>query len=433
MQLLPNKEYQPQITSKPLKNFVKKNVREAIANSALSILILSFVAGFGGAVLALYVAPEFLPNITQPGKFVLEESPQIEEKGNGDAQYTPQTAGEGRIVGIVEAVSPSVVSVVATKDVPVFEQFFTQPFGDLFPNFKVPELRQNGIEEQEISAGSGFVAASNIVVTNRHVVSDTTARYTVITNEGKKFDAEVIARDPIEDLAYLRVSNLNLTVLPFGESNALIRGQTVIAIGNALGEFQNSVSTGVVSGLQRTITAGGPGAETEVLRELIQTDAAINPGNSGGPLLNLSGQVIGVNVARATNADNIGFAIPINHIKNAVSQITETGNVKYPFLGVRFLIITPDIQKQNSLPVDFGAWIVRGNAAGEVAVTPGSAADRAGIAENDIILEINSERITAQNPLANIIAKLKVGDSITLKVLSRGEEKTLTITLGERP
>jgi serine protease Do len=240
-----------------------------------------------------------------------------------------------------------------------------------------------------------------------------------------------LAKDPVQDLAILKIEGSDFPIVRLGDSDSLQIGQTVIAIGNALGEFQNTVSVGVISGLGRTITASG-GGMIETLEDIIQTDAAINPGNSGGPLLNLKGEVIGINTAVSLEGQNIGFTIPINKAKNDITQVKDLGKIVYPFLGVRYIIITPDIQKENNLSVDYGALIISGQGSDEQAVYPNSPAQKAGLKEKDIILEINGEKITTVNPLSKIISNYKVGDEINLKVLRVQEEKTFSIILEER-
>ncbi|MFA5878052.1 MAG: PDZ domain-containing protein, partial [Candidatus Staskawiczbacteria bacterium] len=209
-------------------------------------------------------------------------------------------------------------------------------------------------------------------------------------------------------------------------------GQSVIAIGNALGEFRNTVSVGVISGLGRTVSASGAGDFTEVLEDIIQTDAAINKGNSGGPLLNLKGEVIGINTAVAEAAQSIGFAIPITRAKKDIEQVSANGKIVYPFLGIRYVLVTADLKEKNELPVDYGAWIKKGEK-GEVAITKDSAADKAGIKAGDIILEINSQKITQDNSLSKMISRYNPGDAVTLKVLRDGQESDIQVTLGERP
>jgi serine protease Do len=268
-------------------------------------------------------------------------------------------------------------------------------------------------------------------VTNKHVVSDKSADYTVLLNDGKKYKAKILARDPVQDIAILKIDASGLPVLELGDSDTLELGQTVIAIGNALGEFRNTVSVGVVSGLSRTITASGANYGSEVIQGVIQTDAAINPGNSGGPLLNLKGQVIGINTAIVSGAQNIGFAIPINNAKRGIKSVKETGVIKTPYLGVRYLIINADIAKKQNLPVDYGA-LLRGDASGP-AVMPNSPASKAGLLAEDIILEVNGVKITEENPLVSVVNKYNVGDEINLKVLRGGNRIDVRVKLEERP
>jgi S1-C subfamily serine protease len=221
--------------------------------------------------------------------------------------------------------------------------------------------------------------------------------------------------------------------LRLGDSDQIRVGQTAIAIGNPLGEFANSVSRGIISGLKRRVVAGaGNGRGEEVLSDIIQTDAAINPGNSGGPLLNLAGEVIGINVAVAQGAENIGFAIPVNQIKRAVDEVKRTGKIAVPYLGVRYILIDAEVAKAMGLSIDQGALIQRGQNITDLAVVPGSPADKAGLVENDIILEIDGQKIDAEHPLANLIGSRQVGDTVKLKILHRGEEQTLSVRLEER-
>ena len=355
--------------------------------------------------------------------------------------YLPQTSQEDLIIKVVKEVSPAVVSIVITKDVPIIEQYYYNPFkefeqffGEPF-EFEIPQYREKGTEKREVGGGTGFIISEDgLVLTNKHVVADEKADYTVFTNDGQSYPVKVLARDPLRDIAILKIDKENagpFPVVKLGNSDTVQIGQTVIAIGNALAEFRNTVSVGVVSGLSRTITASGSGLGTEVLEDIIQTDAAINQGNSGGPLLNLRGEVIGINAAMVLQAQNIGFSIPINQAKKAIEQVKTLGKIVYPFLGVRYVIINEKIQKENNLPVDYGAWIVKGEQ-GEPAISPNSAAEKAGLKENDIILEFNNEKITAQNSLAKIIAKYNPGDKVVLKILRNKEEKSVEVTLGER-
>jgi len=273
-----------------------------------------------------------------------------------------------------------------------------------------------------------------MVITNKHVVLDEEAEYTVFTTDGNSYPAKVLARDPFQDLAVLQIeqgeNGKYFPTVTLGDSDKLQIGQTVIAIGNVLGEFRNSISVGVVSGLGRTITAEG-GGFVETIEDVIQTDAAINRGNSGGPLLNLVGEVIGINTAMIQEAQSIGFAIPINKVKKDIEQVEKLGKIVYPFLGIRYVIITDQIQEDNSLPINYGAWIIKGSQE-ESAIEPDSAADKAGLKEDDIVLEFDGEKITTENTLADIIQKYNPGDKIILKILRNGEEKLIPVTLDEK-
>ncbi|USN88304.1 MAG: trypsin-like peptidase domain-containing protein [Candidatus Nomurabacteria bacterium] len=343
-----------------------------------------------------------------------------------------------QIISMIEHVNPAVVSVVVTKDVPIYERYYEQfdPWG-LFGGFSVPRTRELGTEEKEVGGGSGFVVSDNgLIVTNRHVVDDPEARYSILTNDGVAYDVEVLARDQQLDIAVLKVLDLPedvvLPSLSFGDSESLKLGQRVVAIGNALAEFRNSVSVGVVSGLARSITATDGSGRSENLDQVIQTDAAINPGNSGGPLLDIDGNVIGVNVATSRGADNIGFALPAHVVKGVVESVKEHGKIVRPFLGVRYVMIDPELQKKNNITVDYGALIARGESRDELAVMPGSPADKAGLVENDIILSIDGEKL-GDSDLATILRSKQVGDTIKLTILHKGVEETKAVTLIEMP
>ena len=271
------------------------------------------------------------------------------------------------------------------------------------------------------------------MVTNGHVVSDEEAQYTVFTNDGTKFEAKVIAIDDVLDVALLKIEATSIPFLIFGDSSTLRLGESVIAIGNALGEFSNTVSTGVVSGLSRSIVAGNGYGMQETLENVIQTDAAINPGNSGGPLLNMKGEVIGVNVAVAVHSENIGFSLPANAVKESIDSIKEHGRVIRPYFGVRYIPINASVQQKNNLSVDYGALVVRGQQEDELAVIPGSPADKAGIEEYDIFLEIDGQKIDEEHSLVSIIRQKKVGDTVQVKLLHDGKEKEALVVLEESP
>jgi len=407
-----------------------------LKKSFLAILIVSVLVSsiFGGVM-------GFWAGSLTSGQFNLNDLFKLPNS----SQKVVTINEESAVVSAVEKVSPAVVSIIVTKDLPkieryysnpfgseFFRQFFGQDFGDIFGQQGLPQYRQNGTEKTEIGGGSGFIVSSDgYIVTNKHVVLDEAAEYTVLMNDETKYPARVLARDSLSDLAVLKIDKQNLPTVELGDSANLKVGQSVIAIGNALGEFRNTVSTGVISGLARSVTAGGAGIGSEQLINVIQTDASINPGNSGGPLLNIAGQVIGINTAMAQGAQNIGFAIPINEVKNTIDSVKRNGRIVRPWLGVRYAMVNKEVADANKLPVDYGAIIVRGQNQTDLAVIPGSPADKAGLQENDIILELNGRKITEKNPLANIVAKLKPGDEITLKVLHQSKEKTVKIKLEE--
>lgn len=350
---------------------------------------------------------------------------------------------EDQVVNVVSRSLNSVVSIVLTKELPVFEQLKGSPLNDPFvcqffgqdfcDQFQTPQVRQKGTQKQEIGAGTGFfVRADGLIITNKHVVERDDVDYTVVTNDGEKHPARVLARDPVNDLALISITGKGFPVLTLGDSGKVKLGQTVIAVGNALGQFSNTVSKGIISGLSRSVVAGDEYSGSERLTGVIQTDAAINPGNSGGPLLDLSGEVIGINTAVAGGAQNIGFALPIKIAKHLVDQYLSKGKISYPFLGVRYIIITPEFAKKETLPFEYGALILRGESAQDLAVIPGSPADKAGLTENDIILEVNGAKITADNPVDKVIASFEAGQEITLKVYSKGKTRDVVVKLGER-
>lgn len=358
-------------------------------------------------------------------------------------EYKPQTTQEEAVIKVVKDASPAVVSVIISKEVPIYEQYVeTQPFSDFFGGqfeIKVPRMRQKGTEKQVVGSGTGFiVSADGMIITNKHVVAEERAFFEIITWEGKKYPVEVLAKDPLQDLAILKIkiassSQEVFPVVKLGNSNAVVVGQTVIAIGNALGEFSNSVSVGVISGLSRSISASDGKGFSEDLSDIFQTDAAINKGNSGGPLLNLMGEVIGINVAVAEGAQSIGFALPVNKAKRDIRQLNEQGKISYPFLGIRYVLINPDIQETQQLSVDYGALIIKGDTANEPAVEKNSAAFKAGLKENDIILEIDGVKITQKTPLSNIVQNQHIpGDTVNLKILRGKKEMDFSVVLGEK-
>jgi len=334
------------------------------------------------------------------------------------------------IVEVAKKVCPAVITIVISKDLTRVEGFYFFPFGGR--EFVVPKLEKEK-KKTKIGGGSGFIVSPDgYVITSSHVVADVESNYTVILEPTKKYPAKVISRDPINDISILKIKAEDLPYLELGDSGKIELGEEVVAVGNALGEFHDTVSSGIISGMSRVITAfSGLTDRVAQLRGLIQTDAAINPGNSGGPLVNMEGKVIGINTAMVMGAQNIGFAIPINYAKKDLEEVKKYGKIKRPFLGVRYVLLNKVIAEKNKLPVDHGALIVR-ETLGESAVVKGSTADKAGLKEYDIILECNSEKITVKNPLDNILQKLKIGEEIKLKVLKEGKKITLKAKLEEK-
>lgn len=350
----------------------------------------------------------------------------------------PQTAPADTVVDSVKKAKPAVVSIVIYKDVPAYNVTYqdSDPFNGLFPGmtFQTPVYTPNGTKRQEIGGGSGFLISSDgLIVTNKHVVSDPDAIYEIQLNNGKKYTGQVLARDSVLDVAFVKIAATGLPYLTLGDSDQLEIGQSVVAIGNALGQFNNTVSVGVVSGLSRSITAGDDAGQSEQLDKVIQTDAAINPGNSGGPLLDLSGNVVGVDVAVVEGSSNIGFALPINSLKTAIASVRATGKIIRPYVGIRYIPIDADVKAKNNLTVDHGVLVQRGATASDVAVIPGSPANKAGIVEGDIILSIDGQNIDADHDFSSLIRDKNIGDTVRLVVLSKGIQKTFSLKLEQAP
>jgi S1-C subfamily serine protease len=386
--IMPRLTYMDEDESNLAKSVNKKNLRFFIG-----FLILSLIFGGAGGFLVGYFLPtreakeEAVKTITEKEKtekLVLEES--------------------SAVIDAVKKVGPSVVSILTTSNVMDF-------WGDI--------IKQKG-------GGSGFIITSDgLILTNKHVVENT-GELTVITRDGKSYKATVKATDPFNDLAVISIEAKNLPVVELGDSDKLEVGQYVIAIGNALGEFQNTVTVGVVSAKGRTLEAEG-----ERLEDMIQTDAAINQGNSGGPLVNLKGQVVGVNTAMASGAENIGFALPINTAKYAIESVKKSGKIIRPYIGIRYLVITKEIATINKLPVDYGVLISRGKTLGETAIVQNSPADKAGLKEGDIITALNDQKIDENKSLPSILQQYKPGDTVELTVLRDSKEMKIRLTLGE--
>lgn len=422
---------------------VKEIIFAALFASFLTAILIGPISS--GAIIAKASLSDFFNQFLEQFNFnVVGEKPfelEIPKELNLDQSktiYIP-TGYEEQLINVVKKTSPAVVSVTITKNVPIIEQYYVNPFGnDPFfqqffgEQFQIPQYRQKGTQKKEVGGGSGFIISANgLILTNKHVVSDAEAEYTVFTNDGKKYSAQILARDPVQDLAVLKINAEGLKTLTLADSDNIEVGQIAIAIGNALGEFRNTVNVGVVSGIGRTVIASGGGI-SETLQNVIQTDASINPGNSGGPLLNLRGEVIGINTAVASGAQSIGFAIPINQAKRDINDAITMGKIITPYLGVRYLAITSELKDEKKLPFDYGALVSKGSG-GEEAVVSNSPADKAGIKEGDVILEFGSKKVDKEHQLASLIVLYSVGEKISLKIWRDGKVITLQVILAEKP
>ncbi|PJE68242.1 hypothetical protein COU94_02850 [Candidatus Shapirobacteria bacterium CG10_big_fil_rev_8_21_14_0_10_38_8] len=330
---------------------------------------------------------------------------------------------ESVVIDVVDRVSPSVVTInlSTTQTTPDLSQFFGLPF-----SFGFPQNTQPQNVTQDIATGF-IVSKDGLIVTNKHVVSDTSGKYKVITKDNKSYDVQKIYRDPANDTAILKInpsisSGQALIPVEMGDSSKLKVGQFVIAIGTALGEFRNTVTTGVVSGIGRSITAGSPYQGTaEQLDNVIQTDAAINPGNSGGPLINSSGQVIGVNAAVSQGGQNIGFALPINLIKDSLNNFNKTGQFSRPFLGIRYQMISKEVAIMNEVPE--GSYVIE--------IVSGSPSEKAGLKRGDIITKMDGQKLSDTVSIADLISKKKVGDTVELNIWRNNQNQTVKVILEE--
>lgn len=338
--------------------------------------------------------------------------------------------GKSPIVKIAKKVCPAVITIIASRDLPQIEEFYFMPIRG--EKVALPK-KMKGMEKTKIGGGSGFIVSQDgYVLTCSHVVEDHEADYTVIISPDQKYSAKILAKDPLIDMAILKIDDRDFPFLKLGNSDKVELGESVIAVGNPLGEFEDTLSAGIVSGLSRRITAySGFDAKSTNLRGLIQTDAAINPGNSGGPLVNMAGEVIGINTAMIMGAENIGFALPINYIKEDLREVRKSGKIKRPYLGVKYILLNEAIAKTNKLPVNYGALVAR-EMFGEPAVAKNSGADLAGIQEYDIILEINNEKINDEHSLSDALSQCLIGQEISLLVLRDNQEKSIKVILKEK-
>lgn len=358
------------------------------------IVTLAVIFGILGGVTGGYIFLRYIPNVIPTSKqsVLLQES--------------------SAAIDVAKKVSPSVVSI--TSESTGFSFF--------------------GRTQTTRGAGTGIIVTNDgLILTNKHVVADATA-LRVYTSDGKEYkDARVVARDPFNDIAFIKIDGKGLKEADLGDSSQVVVGTRVIAIGNALGQFQNTVTEGIISGLGRPVVAGDEQGSGEQLQNMFQTDAAINPGNSGGPLVDLAGRVIGINTAVAGNAQGIGFAIPINEAKNKLESVRTRGKIVQPYLGVRYIPVTKEFAASNSLPVSDGAYVSGGQSPGTSAVIEGSPAAKAGIREGDIITKVGGKPINKNQNLSGLLGELKVGDKAALTLIREGKEQTVEVTLEEAP
>ena len=369
----------------------ESNSRSKGSKAALSISVIALVMGASGLGLGLAA---YERNTTPIAQF--------SDDGNS-ANFT-----EGSIAEIADEVSKSVVSIVtSTKSIDFFGQ-----------------------SSNSSAAGTGIIVTEDgYILTNKHVINGAN-KVTVILDDGTSYeDVEVVATDPLNDIAFLKIKDVSgLTPAKLGNSKTIKVGQQVIAIGNALGEYQNTVTSGVISGTGRSLTASdGTGQNAETLSDMIQTDAAINSGNSGGPLVNAAGEVIGVNTATSASAENMGFAIPISSVKGMLEQLTKTGKAERSYLGVYALEITPEAAKSYNLPVTTGAYIY--SPSNYTSIVKGSPADKAGLKDKDIVTAVNGVKVGAAGSLTNLIGEFEPGDTVELTVIREGKEIAVKVTL----
>jgi len=385
--------------------------------------------------------PPSIGGVSEPVDAAVESEDKmavVEEKKSSEL-YKPAEDYEEAVIAASETAEPAVVSIIVTKELAVIERCTGGPLSNIPSEFRqffdLPDdySGQCSTEKrkQEVGGGSGFIVSSDgLILTNKHVVADEDASYTVITSNGDKHEAKVLARDPALDLAVIKINVSGMPAVKLGDSTTVKLGQTAIVIGNSLGEFGGTVSVGVISGLSRTITAAGSRGESERIEGVFQTDAAINPGNSGGPLLNLRGEVIGINTAMASGAENIGFAIPINQAKRDIESVKKSGKIVTPFLGVRYLEVNGEVAQENGLNVTHGVLLVAGRTT--PAVAPRSPAEKVGLKAGDVIVAIGGKQITAEASLGYLVQQHEVGEQVEIRFVRDGIEYTVRATLEGR-
>lgn len=415
----------------------------------VSIVVVSLLAGALSGFAGGFYAQKYSSRLNS-----LLADGSMGQNSNKSSNSVGLNPSNQSIVNVVKQASPAVVSITISEQVSNIAQNnpgFDAPFGfgGSFFNFGGSPYSSgsgdgssgnsgsnsagtSGSSYQEVAAGSGFfVTSDGLILTNKHVVSDSNAKYTVTTNDGKNYDAKVVATDPINDLALVKISISGAPTLQFDDSSQIQIGEQVIAIGNSLGQYQNTVTSGIVSGIGRTIDASSDEGSSEELDGVIQTDAAINPGNSGGPLLDAVGRVVGVNTAMDQQGELLGFAIPSDYAQRDIQIYQKEGKIIKPFLGISYVEIDQGVQQQYNLSVNSGAYVTASQGASPV--VKGSAADKAGIQDGDIITAVDGQAINAENTLAGLLQQYNPGQTITLSIIRNGKSMQLQATLGTTP
>ncbi len=384
---------------------------------AILSLVFGGIGSWFGSQLSLQIAKTF---------------PRFESKPS--ATIVSLIEEESATMDVVAHVTPAVVSVIARKPRGEFlhDRTLSQVNPDLvFGNDSLSDTQAK--ELVDVSSGTGFfVTEDGYILTNRHVIDVPSPKLFVVTNEGKELNATLVDTDPILDIAILRVEGNGYPIVDLGDSDKIRIGQTAIAIGNTLSEFRNTVTKGVVSGINRHVTAGVSMNGSEVIEKAIQTDAAINPGNSGGPLINLLGEVVGINTAVSIDGQAVAFAIPINQAKRAIEDVKKNGRIVRPWFGVHYVLVEWDQVKPPS-PISFklGALLTKGHVAQEQAVVKNGPADKAGLKEGDILLSIDGTFLTQGNAIAELISPHRPNDQIKILVLRDGKTFETVVTLGD--
>lgn len=374
--------------------------RRSGSGTAIGIAIFGLLIGVAGCIIGAVALIKSL------------QEPTVVSTTSSEGYYTGNSAEfeSTSIASIASKVTPAVVSIVS-------EGYSSGYYG------------MGGVTQ---SAGTGMIVSKDgYVITNKHVV-DGSRKIQIITDEGDTYDnVKLLGADPLNDVAYLKISGVDdLPTISLGDSKTISVGQPVLAIGNALGAYQNSVTQGIISGTGRSVQAGdSSGNNVEYLTDMIQTDAAINPGNSGGPLVNAAGDVIGINTATSTSAEGLGFAIPISAVKGMLKRIREDDKVERAYIGISYLTITPEVAKEYKLPVKQGAYVFSENSSRGGAVVKDGPADRAGIKDKDVITKIGNIEVGHAGSISTLVGEYKVGETIQVTLIRDGKEKVVNVTL----